>query len=239
MDATGTNVGVVTAALAADQLDPTGGVVAAPADGGDGGDLPAEVSIRRIRADEALLLRSLRLLALRDAPAAFAGGVAAELAVDAAEWACRARDCASRQDDYLAIVNRLGTPSGFVRAYTPPTEPHWRELTAMWVAPWARGIGAGDALIEAAVGWAEQVGAAVVTLWVNLENAVAQRLYARHGFAVVGEPSGAPGERRWLRMCRPLRAAGGDQVRVALGNAGRASEERGSVGLVVGGRARW
>ena len=262
MDATGMKVGVVTstpATITASELTATGGSTAAPTNlpagnansgpaGDDASDLPPEVTTRRIRDDEALLLRSLRLMALRDAPEAFAGGVAEELAVDATEWACRSRDCASRQDDFLAIVNRLGTPSGLVRVYTPPTEPSQRELAAMWVAPWARGMGAGDALVEAAIGWAEQVGAAIVALWVNVANTAAQQLYARHGFTVVGEPAGDPDERRWLRMCRLLRASGAEPVRLAPDGAdsrdgdahdGDAHDGDAHDGDGLGTRVRW
>jgi ribosomal protein S18 acetylase RimI-like enzyme len=243
MKATGTNAGLATpvpAALAgavgstAGAVRPVTGWAAGAQTGGDVEDVPVEVGTRRIRADEALLLRALRLMALRDAPAAFAGGVAAELAVEADEWACRARDCASRQDDFVAVVNRFGTPSGLVRAYSPAAEPDRRELTAMWVAPWARGIGAGDALVEAVVAWAEQVGASAVTLWVNVENPAAQRLYARHGFAVAGEPAGDPDERRWLPMRLALRAAVTEAGRTGLAGPGL-----GGVGPVVGSRVRW
>jgi ribosomal protein S18 acetylase RimI-like enzyme len=169
-------------------------------------DMPVEVRVRRIHADEALLLRAMRLMSLRDTPAAFASGVAEELAVPREEWEQRAGDCAMRSDDFVAIVNRFGVPSGLVRAYQPLHDPTTRELTAMWVAPWARGIGAGDALVEAAVEWAAEVGARSVMLWVSVANAHAQRLYTRLGFAATGEPGGDPDGRRWLLMCQPLRA---------------------------------
>jgi len=152
-----------------------------------------------------LLLRSLRLLALTDAPRAFSGCVGDELTVPAGDWDRRALDCATRLDDYVAIVTRYGTPCGLARAYTPATAAHRRELAAMWIAPWARGIGAGDALVEAVVAWSRQVGAREVTLWVNLDNAAARRLYERHGFAIDGDPGGEPGDgRRWLRMTHAL-----------------------------------
>src|SRR6185369_8374024 len=166
---------------------------------------PVEVATRRLRGDEALLLRSLRLLALTDAPRAFAGCVRDELAVATGEWERRALDCATRADDYVAIITQYNTPAGLVRAYTPPTAADRRELAAMWVAPWARGIGAGDALVDTIVAWARQMGARAVTLWVNLENAAARSLYDRHGFAVEGDLGGKSGDgHQWLRMTRAL-----------------------------------
>lgn len=195
---------VVTAAGGASRL-----VTAPPAGPGPADDRPVEIRTRRIRADEAMLLRALRLLALADAPWAFSGGLADEAAVPAQEWERRATDCATRDDDLVIFVTRFGTPSGLVRAYAPAAEPGRRELCAMWVAPWARGTGAADALVAEVVDWAGGVGADAVTLWVNEGNVGARRLYARHGFAVDGEPAGGELDgRRWQRMTLPLRAPG-------------------------------
>jgi GNAT superfamily N-acetyltransferase len=250
MNATGMNVGAVASAPAAvtapdghRPMDSAARPARAPGDQAvagmattgphtvaqpTAGQGPVEVATRRIGRDEAMLLRSLRLLALADAPRAFAGCVGDELAVPPGEWDRRALECATRIDDYVAIVTRYGTPSGLVRAYTPSTAPDRREIAAMWVAPWARGIGAGDALVEAVVAWSRQVGACALTLWVNLDNAAARRLYARHEFRLEGDPDGEPGDgRRWLRMTRVLAAA---ELTPGLG---------GPAELVVGSRERW
>lgn len=280
MNATGTNVGAVASAPAAItapngfhvSADPAPAVHAThdpgqlardPVAAHDRGPVdlttveqgPVEVAIRRIRADDALLLKSLRLMALTDAPRAFSGCVGDEVAVAADDWDRRALDCATRADDYVAIVSRYGTPCGLARAYAPAKATDRRELAAMWIAPWARGIGAGDALVEAVVGWARQVGARDVTLWVNLDNVAARRLYERHGFAIDGDPGGEPGDgRRWLRMTRAF--AGGEQVEAvdvrlaapgpvtddpeASGSAASGSAASGSAtGVALGTRERW
>jgi GNAT superfamily N-acetyltransferase len=57
---------------------------------------------------------------------------------------------------------------------------------AMWVAPEARGTGAGDALVQAALAWSRDDGARTAIVWVYDTNPVAQRLYERNGFRLTG-----------------------------------------------------
>jgi ribosomal protein S18 acetylase RimI-like enzyme len=56
------------------------------------------------------------------------------------------------------------------------------ELISMWVAPFARGHGVSDALIQAVVSWAKEQRADRVVLAVRDDNAHAIALYVRHGF---------------------------------------------------------
>lgn len=60
------------------------------------------------------------------------------------------------------------------------------ELSKMYVLPGHHGAGVAAALMEAALRWAGQDGAAAVWLGVNARNLRAQRFYAKHGFAVSG-----------------------------------------------------
>ncbi|MHB8177163.1 MAG: GNAT family N-acetyltransferase [Vulcanimicrobiaceae bacterium] len=73
----------------------------------------------------------------------------------------------------------------------------------MWVAPFARGRGVGDRLVDAVIEWAAQQRAARVVLAVMESNEHAARLYRRHGFVdvgiVEGNPADAPAERRMVR----------------------------------------
>jgi ribosomal protein S18 acetylase RimI-like enzyme len=65
-------------------------------------------------------------------------------------------------------------------------------LYAMWVAPDARGTGAGKALVHAVVAWAADRGAERLTTSVTEGNAAAAALYAAAGFCDTGrrEPLG-------------------------------------------------
>ena len=71
-------------------------------------------------------------------------------------------------------------------------DPAVADLYAMWVAPEARGSGAGRALVEAVVAWAAGAGRATLTTSVTEGNAAAAALYAAAGFADTGrrEPLG-------------------------------------------------
>lgn len=79
------------------------------------------------------------------------------------------------------------------------------ELISMWVAPFARGRGVGDALIQAIVSWAKKQHAARLVLSVRDNNARAIALYTRHGFCDAGpDRTIADGEPPERRMIKPL-----------------------------------
>jgi ribosomal protein S18 acetylase RimI-like enzyme len=77
------------------------------------------------------------------------------------------------------------------------------ELISMWVAPFARGRGVGDALVGAVIRWAEDCGARRVALRVAEGNDHATALYRRHGFVdhalVEGSSADGPDERKMVR----------------------------------------
>ncbi len=74
------------------------------------------------------------------------------------------------------------------------------ELISMWVAPFARGRGVGDALVDAVIAWARELGALRVALAVVESNASASQLYRRRGFVDAGaidcRNTGVASERR-------------------------------------------
>lgn len=153
--------------------------------------------VRRIRADEGAVLRAVRLRALADAPLAFGSTHAREQAYPDATWATWAADSAAGggQAFFLAVTpaeadsakaaeeTAVGLASGVIRA----EHPDLAHLYAMWVAPEARGTGAGAALVEAVAGWAASHGARVLRTAVTVGNDGAARLYERTGFAATGE----------------------------------------------------
>ena len=77
------------------------------------------------------------------------------------------------------------------------------ELLSMWVARFARGCGVGDALVDAVVIWARQMGAGRLSLDVFEDNSQAQQLYRRHGFTDRGPVPAATGSdriERWMEL---------------------------------------
>jgi ribosomal protein S18 acetylase RimI-like enzyme len=146
-------------------------------------------TVRRLGADEAGLLRDLRLRALGDAPMAFGSTLAREEAYTPQEWARWATDAAAGERQAVFIAEpAAGLASGVI----DDDEPTLAHLYAMWVAPDGRGTGAGRALVDAVVAWAAERGAVRLTTSVTEGNLAGAALYAAAGFADTGrrEPLG-------------------------------------------------
>ncbi len=142
--------------------------------------------IDRLGEGDETRLRTVRLRALLEAPAAF-GSTHAETASRPSEsWTRQLRDLPT----FVARVD--GRDSGMVR-YQPAADGLSAMLISMWVAPEARGRGVGDALIDAVVEAAREGGCRRVVLEVHDDNEPAIRLYARRGFVRV-EGAAGPGE---------------------------------------------
>jgi GNAT superfamily N-acetyltransferase len=158
------------------------------------------VLVRATALDDWQAMRDIRLEALRDAPDAFASTYARETAFEPAEWHRRA----TRDGSFLAFIPELAAPAGLAGGFEQ--EPGVAELVSMFVRPQARGHGAGEALIDAVVAWAQTRSATSVHLWVSETNKPAIRLYERCGFTVTPERQPLPsnpalGE---IGMTRPL-----------------------------------
>ena len=69
-------------------------------------------------------------------------------------------------------------------------------LRLLYVEPFARGLGIGNALVETCVGFAREVGYSAIRLWTHTVLESARRIYAAHGFRIVEshvhEEFGAP-----------------------------------------------
>jgi ribosomal protein S18 acetylase RimI-like enzyme len=146
-------------------------------------------TVRRLGAGEAALLRDVRLRALRDAPLAFGSTLAREEGYERELWERWAADSARGERQAIFIVEPA---SGMASGVIDDADPALAHLYAMWVAPDARGGGAGRALADAVVGWAAERGARRLTTSVTEGNAAAAALYAAAGFADTGrrEPLG-------------------------------------------------
>lgn len=140
------------------------------------------IEVRVLGPDDWELRRTLRLAALRDAPWAF--GSTYESSADRTEEEWRA--WASAGCVFAAFAGEQA--NGLVGVVPRADEEGWTDLFAMWVAPEARGQGAADALVAAAVGWAGERRAGV-RLEVATGNERAERVYQRHGFVRVDEPA--------------------------------------------------
>jgi ribosomal protein S18 acetylase RimI-like enzyme len=148
------------------------------------------MSVTRITTEDWLLWRELRLRALEDAPYAFSSSLSEWQGAGDQEERWRAR---LDSVGFNAIAYAQVRPAGMVSGVRGEGRV---ELISMWVAPFARGTGLGDELIDAVVRWALGQGVAAIELSVKQNNQHAIELYRRNGFVDVGadEHEGQPGE---------------------------------------------
>jgi ribosomal protein S18 acetylase RimI-like enzyme len=136
--------------------------------------------------------RDLRLRALRDAPEAFYATYADESTRTDEEWQA-AMERPGVRWVIPAAPGALGevAAQGVAIAGAFPTTPDGPlEMCSVWVAPQVRGLGAGRALVAAAVEEAAAAGRPGVQLWVRAANGPARRMYERCGFVETGTEHG-------------------------------------------------
>jgi GNAT superfamily N-acetyltransferase len=142
--------------------------------------------IRRIRSDEGLQLRALRLHALADTPMAFGSTLAREEAFADAVWHDRARHGSAGVDRVTFVAEGDERWVGLVTGLIDDANGSRGTLVGMFVESAARGRGVGAALVDAVTGWARDRGAARMYLGVTVTNRPAIRLYQRCGFRPTG-----------------------------------------------------
>lgn len=139
------------------------------------------MEILRAGVDDWARVRAIRLAALADAPDAFSATLDEEVAQPPSFW----RQRLGASDAHTLLVARGGEDLGTAVLSTPVgSDGAW--LYAVWVAPAARGLGVGDALLEEAARRARGERRARLCLDVGDRNARARALYARHGFRPTG-----------------------------------------------------
>ncbi len=99
----------------------------------------------------------------------------------------------------LYVTAPVDKPAGMVSATAPGREGAI-ELISMWVSPFVRGHGVGDAAVGRVLTWAHaEQGGAPVVLSVKTRNVPAIQLYRRHGFTDAGASPDDPSERLMRR----------------------------------------
>lgn len=145
------------------------------------------MEITRLGPQDWERFREIRLEALAEAPAAFVSRHADWVDAPAERWRLRLTQVP------LTLLAQEGSEV-FGVVSGNPTGEDWVELTSMWVAPAARGLGVARLLIDAVVDWAAAQGRSTY-LMVRCDNVRARRAYERAGFIDLGVPEGlAPGE---------------------------------------------
>lgn len=130
--------------------------------------------------------KTLRLQSLQDSPDAFGSTYAEEVARSDEEWKTRVQNALSSQRAQIFFAILDGRACGLVWCKSLDDIEATVALYQMWVAPQARGCGAGSALIHASIAWAQSKAAQRLQLEVTSSETAAIRLYQKHGFIANG-----------------------------------------------------
>jgi GNAT superfamily N-acetyltransferase len=163
------------------------------------------MQVRKIRADEGLRYRDVRLRGLKESPEAFVTTYQGALERPESYWRDRVEEGACG-DDRVTLVGDDGTRLQGTAGGLLKEDGYVVEVVAVWVAPEHRGRGLGAELVSAVVDWGNERGASVARLWVNVDNHTAIRLYERLGFQPTDHTQifGEHGERTRIMMVRSL-----------------------------------
>jgi ribosomal protein S18 acetylase RimI-like enzyme len=142
----------------------------------------AEITTRRIDADEFALLRTIRLAALEDAPEMFAQTLDEARKLTDDDWRSRSLRFAAGADGVCFLAERGGEPVGMIYGFLDDEHDHVARVGGMWVAPHGRRAGIGTALLSRVCGWATQGGRAELRFHVFHAGEGAQRFYRSRGF---------------------------------------------------------
>jgi ribosomal protein S18 acetylase RimI-like enzyme len=137
------------------------------------------IDVQLLGPDDWRLWRRLRLEALAESAAAFSSTMTQWTGPGDTEERWRAR---LSNVPLNIVVRSKGAAAGTVSAYVRADDT--AELISMWVAPFARGCGVGNAAMRAVLGWAKP---REVVLSVKPDNMPAIALYQRHGFVDAGQ----------------------------------------------------
>ena len=143
------------------------------------------IRLREVRRDDWRVYRELRLRALAEDPGAFGETLERSRTYDEAKWKSYVEPTPGM---YRLFAERDGAVVGKVVFRIHQDADHRiAHVYAMWVAPEARGLGVGKALIDTGLRWARSRAALEVHLLVADSGAAARRLYERCGFRPTGE----------------------------------------------------
>ena len=152
--------------------------------------------VRRLRADEAPIFKTLRLRALADTPDAFAHTYDEISAKPDTYWAELTRSVTEPDRHAMFVAEDGAAAVGMSFGLVNRERSDRADLGGMWVEPRSRHSGVGRALGDAVLAWARERGFAAVVLWVTEGNAEAEALYERMGFTRTGRSDRLPSNSR-------------------------------------------
>jgi ribosomal protein S18 acetylase RimI-like enzyme len=142
------------------------------------------INVRPLAADEGLLLKELRLGALRESPDAFSPTYEDTRNHDDDYWHDAARAIAGSDNVEIFIAECDGAPVGLVSGKVD--DKAVGHIGAMWASPDVRGKGVGKRLLLGVVEYLKQQGCQTIELTVTESNEAAISLYRSIDFQFTG-----------------------------------------------------
>jgi ribosomal protein S18 acetylase RimI-like enzyme len=142
--------------------------------------------IRELERHEWTLYRDLRLRALAESPDSFGRRFVDEQAQPDAHWIRLTESVTIPGGQVMLVAEEEGRPLGLAFGIFDKERPKIGHVGGMWVDPAARGLGAGQALLDSAIAWARVRDLERLELWVTEGNGAALRLYEGFGFVDTG-----------------------------------------------------
>lgn len=146
------------------------------------------IFVRPIASADWPAYREVRLKALKDSPQAFGGTWQQEARLHEQDWSARAIASESGQSGRGFFAINKDEVCGLVWCLISDSNPLVANIYALWTAPSVRGQGAGRALMEQCIAWANSKGVRHIGLSVTQDESPAMQLYKSQGFCTVGEP---------------------------------------------------
>jgi ribosomal protein S18 acetylase RimI-like enzyme len=163
------------------------------------------IVLEPIAAHNAMILKEVRLRALKDSPKAFGSTYVREAQLSDEEWIERSvRWGSGRSAAFLAMEN--GAACGIAASLLDEKDTTKAQLLSMWTAPGHRQRGIGQMLVKEIMAWANQRGVRTLQLMVVSSNETAIAFYERLGFTRTGRTETYPNDPALLEyeMSRPL-----------------------------------
>jgi GNAT superfamily N-acetyltransferase len=157
-------------------------------------DQSGSVVVRRIRADDAMAYREIRLRALKTDPHAFGSTYENASSRSNESWVESATRNASSDDSAILLAARDDELVGLAATMREALHREIFGVYQVWVAPEARRAGVGTRLMAAIEHWAIEHGASSLALLVTDAAQSARRLYEHCGFLLDGRSEPSPHE---------------------------------------------
>ena len=144
------------------------------------------IKIRRIKKEEWILYKKLRLESLQDSPTSFSTTFEEAFKRTEESWKKQGEDASSGRERCTFLILYNEEVRGLASIYEEEEETIG-ELLQVWVSPELRGTGAARDLVHALLEWAKDNGYQTIIAIVFNNNETALKFYLKLGFKITKE----------------------------------------------------